>query len=97
MELKQGNISTIATYIYWICEPIFIKFGYDIDQVIFVSILTGIIGLIITLWSSTNPNTLKILGNQKEDETETLRKDYTIQDTLNDEYTTEFGDETDGC
>jgi len=96
MELTQGNISTIATYIYWIISPILIKYGIDIDEATGTTFIVAIIGLCLTLWSSYNPNTLKVLGNQPTTLPET--KDY--QPTiLNQEYTTEdtAGDQEDGC
>lgn len=63
MELTQNNISTIAVYAYMVVSPILAGYGLTIDQGTFTSLVVGIIGLIIAIWSSKNPNTIKTLGN----------------------------------
>ena len=62
-------------------SPLLVKYGYNINQEVFVGALTGIIGLILAIWSSKNPNTIKILGNSPttintEGYTEPLNPEY---------------------
>ena len=87
--METNNISTIATFIAIILTSIIEYFGYTIEQETITPIILGIITLAIAIWSSKNPNTLKILGNQPQ----TIQQNETI---LNDEYTTKE-DENDGC
>ena len=60
----KGNFSTILTWIYFLIGPILLKYG--ITQDIFMSLAYAIIGVIIAIWSSKNPNTFAWLGNQKQ-------------------------------
>ena len=63
MDLNTNNISTIATWIVVLIGPLLAYLGYNIDQNSLIPIVTAIIGLIIAVWSSRNPNTIEILGN----------------------------------
>ena len=63
MDLNANNISTIATWIVVIIGPLLAYLGYNIDQNTLIPIVTAIIGLIIAVWSSRNPNTISALGN----------------------------------
>ena len=85
--METNNISTIATFIAICLTTILAYFGYTVDQAQATTVIMGVITLIIAIWSSKNPNTLKCLGNAKEpiDSTEPV---------LNPEYEC---DDNDGC
>lgn len=78
--METNNISTIATFLAICITGILAYFGYSVDQAQLATVLMSVITLIIAVWSSKNPNTLKILGNEKTIESE--------EPVLNDEYTT---------
>lgn len=73
MDNLQGNISTIAVFIYTILAPYIAQY---ISQEVFLAIF----GVILVLWSAYHPNTFKFLGNDK--------KPFTLEEerVLNDEY-----------
>ena len=71
MEITEGNISTIAAWIYDIIGPTYLV-TYGIDQGTFTVLLVIIIGVIINVWSSYNPNTFKVLGNDNTCECEQI-------------------------
>ena len=84
--METNNISTIATFAAICLTTILAYFGYTVDQAQATTVIMGVITLIIAIWSSKNPNTLGVFGNDKPTvETE--------EPVLNDEY--EVGD--DGC
>ena len=86
--MESNNISTIATFAAIIITAILAYFGYTVDQAQLATVLMSVITLIIAIWSSKNPNTLKCFGND-------IRPPYDINDqVLNDEYEC---DEDDGC
>ena len=66
MEITEGHISTIAAWIYDIIGPTYLA-TYGIDQGTFTVLLVIIIGVIINVWSSYNPNTFAFLGNSEEE------------------------------
>ena len=66
MKITEGNISTIAAWIYDIIGPTYLA-TYGIDQGTFTVLLVIIIGVIINVWSSYNPNTFAFLGNSEEE------------------------------
>ena len=66
MEITEGNISTIAAWTYDLIGPTYLA-TYGIDQGTFTVLLVIIIGVIINVWSSYNPNTLAFLGNSEEE------------------------------
>lgn len=66
MKITEGNISTIAAWIYGIIGPTYLV-TYGIDQGTFTVLLVIIIGVIINVWSSYNPNTIAFLGNSEEE------------------------------
>ena len=80
--METNNISTIATFAAICITGILAYFGYSVDQAQLATVLMSVITLIIAVWSSKNPNTLEILGNNKTvvDATEPV---------LNDEYESE--------
>lgn len=84
--MDTNNISTIATFIAICLTTILAYFGYTVDQAQATTVIMGVITLIIAIWSSKNPNTLKCLGNAPEpiDPTEPV---------LNDEYECDGGDD----
>ena len=85
-NLDKNNLSTIFVFVYMLIAPILVKYGYEINQELFVSAMVAIVGLLGAIFSAKNPNTLKVFGNDKPTvETE--------EPVLNDEY--EVGD--DGC
>jgi hypothetical protein len=78
MDNIQGNVSTIAVFIYTILAPYIAQY---ISQEVFLAIF----GLILVLWSAYNPNTFKFLGNDKpafalEDEEVVLNDEYECDD-----------------
>lgn len=79
MDNLQGNLSTVLVWIYVIIAP-YIATYMSQDQ--FVTIMTAVVGLIITIWSAYNPNSFKFLDNAPE-EIETK------ETVLNDEYEAE--------
>lgn len=87
MEFNENNISTIVSMIVPFLAYVITKLcGFDIDQAMLTMFITGIIELIILIWSAKNPNTMKIFGN----ETVEPVTDYGV---LNDEYVTGDDDE----
>ena len=78
MNNLEGNLSTILVWIYVIIAP-YIATYMSQDQ--FVTIMTAVVGLIITIWSAYNPNSFKFLGNDKPEP-----KAETEEDLINDEY-----------
>jgi len=85
--METNNISTIATFLAICITGILAYFGYTVDQAQLATVLMSVITLIIAIWSSRNPNTLKVLGNAKTPVTDST--------VLNDEYVT--GDSEDDC
>ena len=80
MEYSQNNISTIISMIVPFLSYIIAKIcGFDIDQAMLTMFLTGIVELIILIWSAKNPNKLGIFGN---DEKPTIESEERV---LNDE------------
>lgn len=64
MELSQNNISTIVSMIVPFIAYVIAKvWGFDIDQAILTMFITGVVELIVLIWSARNPNTLAIFGN----------------------------------
>jgi hypothetical protein len=84
--METNNISTIATFAAICLTTILAYFGYTVDQAQATTVIMGVITLIIAIWSSKNPNTLGVFGNDKP----TVESEEPV---LNDEY--EVGD--DGC
>ena len=80
MDNIQGNLSTILVWIYAIIAP-YIATYMSQDQ--FVTIMSAIVGLIVTIWSAYNPNSFKFLGNAPEP----MQTEETV---LNDEYEAEI-------
>ena len=81
IEINKGNLTTIATWIYILVSPILVEYGYSIDQTAFVGAFVGIIGLILAIYSSANPNDMEILGNKVK-----IVDPATEDGILNDEY-----------
>ena len=77
--METNNISTIATFLAICITGILTYFGYTVDQAQLAAVLMSVITLIIAIWSSKNPNTLKCLGNAPEPID-------TDEPVLNDEY-----------
>ena len=65
--METNNISTIATFTAICITGILAYFGYTVEQAQLTTIIASIITLVIAIWSSKNPNTLKVLGNAEED------------------------------
>ena len=81
MNNIQGNLSTLLVWVYVLIAP-YIATYMSQDQ--FVTIMTAVVGLIVTVWSAYHPNSFQFLGNEKEEpQVETSEK------VLNDEYETE--------
>jgi uncharacterized ion transporter superfamily protein YfcC len=75
MELDKNNLSTIFVFVYMLIAPILVKYGYDINQEIFVSAMVAIVGLIGATYSAMNPNKMKCLGNAPESDENTRDSD----------------------
>lgn len=61
--------------------------GFDIDQAMLTMFITGVVELIILIWSAKNPNQIEAFGNKPVDPV-------TEEDgVLNDEYVTGDFDE----
>lgn len=65
--METNNISTIATFTAICITGILAYFGYTVEQAQLTTVIASIITLIIAIWSSKNPNTLKVLGNAEEE------------------------------
>ena len=63
-------------------SPLFVKYGYEIQQEVFVSAMVAIVGLLGAIYSAKNLNTIEALGNAPEPITGNDR-------VLNDEYESE--------
>lgn len=87
-ENWEGNASTILTWIWVLVAPYLADY-FTQDQ--FVTVGIAIIGLVIAVWSSYNPNTFKFLDNDKK-ECECVIE--TEEDLVNEEYTV---NDDDGC
>ena len=61
--METNNISTIATFAAICLTTILAYFGYTVDQAQATTVIMGVISLVIAIWSSKNPNTIKWLGN----------------------------------
>ena len=84
--MDTNNISTIATFAAICITGILAYFGYTVDQAQLAAVIMSVLTLCIAIWSSKNPNTLGVFGNDKP----TVESEEPV---LNDEY--EVGD--DGC
>ena len=81
--METNNISTIATFAAICLTTILAYFGYTVDQAQATTVIMGVITLVIAIWSSKNPNTLKCLGNAKqpiESEEPILNPEYECDD-----------------
>jgi len=67
MDFDKNNLSTIFVFMYMLISPILIKYGYDINQELFVSAMVAIVGLIGAIYSAMNPNKIGALGNAPEE------------------------------
>lgn len=85
-----GNISTIATWISLTITVILSYFGVVIDQATLLPVVSGLITIIIAIWSSKNPNTFAFLGNQPNTKNTCECNDET---DLNPEYYKTMSDE----
>ena len=68
MDYDINNLSTIFVFIYMLISPLLIKYGYEINQELFVSAMVAIVGLIGAIISAKNPNTMDALGNGPDDD-----------------------------
>lgn len=95
MEFNTGNVSTLATWIAIAVTAILSYAGIEYDYTALVPVVSGIITLIIAIWSSKNPNNMDILGNGSSSQSagadDIFDNDAPV---LNDEYESR-GD--DGC
>ena len=86
MEFTENNISTIVSMIVPFISYLIATFcGFNINEALLTMFLTGVVELVILIWSARNPNTMRIFGNAKP---VTAEADEGI---LNEEYVT--GDE----
>ena len=67
MDYTKENLSTIAVFIYMLISPLLTKCGIDINQTSFTTIMIGLSGLILAIYSAKNPNNLKKLGNDNNE------------------------------
>lgn len=80
MEYNQNNISTIISMIVpFLAYIIAIIFKVNVDQALLTMFITGVVELIILIWSARHTNTMGVFGNAPTpiDPTEPV---------LNDEY-----------
>lgn len=70
-----GNISTVAVWVYVILAPYIATY---ISQDVFLAL----VGIIIAVWSSSNPNDFKFLGNYNKCDCKCEME----ETVLNDEY-----------
>ena len=82
---NANNISTYATWLAIILSALFNYWGIEIGQAELTLFATGLITIIIAIWSSRNPNDIGWLGNSKP-------QPQTTETVLNDEYETNNGD-----
>ena len=82
MDIDVGNVSTIATMVWGvIISPILVSYGVVIDNAVGTAVISGLILLVLLIWSACNPNSLGVFGNKKDEPP--------IDDgILNDEYVT---------
>ena len=65
MELNQNNLSTIISMIVPFVAYVIAKVcGFDVDEAMLTMFITGVVELIILIWSAKNPNQLGIFGNK---------------------------------
>lgn len=76
----KGNVSTILTWIWVIVAPYLADY---FTQESFVTLGVAIVGIIIAVWSSCNPNSFKWLGNGSEKKVDEVCIE---EEVLNDEY-----------
>jgi len=76
----KGNVSTILTWVWVIVAPYLADY---FTQESFVTLGVAIVGIIIAVWSSCNPNSFKWLGNGNEVESVVVENE---EDLINDEY-----------
>lgn len=76
----KGNVSTILTWVWVIVAPYLADY---FTQESFVTLGVAIVGIVIAVWSSCNPNSFKWLGNDNERKVEEVSIG---EEVLNDEY-----------
>jgi len=76
----KGNVSTILTWIWVIVAPYLADY---FTQESFVTLGVAIVGIVIAVWSSCNPNSFKWLGNDNEKKVDEVSIE---EEVLNDEY-----------
>lgn len=86
MDNLTGNISTIAVWIYVILAPY-------ISQYITQDVFLALIGIIIAVWSSANPNDFTFLNNDVKPCDCNCSSEEVV---MNDEYESSCDDE-EGC
>lgn len=86
----NGNLSTIAVWIWVFISPYLTDY---ITQDQFSTLFVAIVGLIIALYSSYNPNSFKFLNNEKP--TNCICND-NVETVMNDEYVANITEEDDG-
>ena len=86
MDNLTGNISTIAVWIYVILAPY-------ISQYITQDVFLALIGIVIAVWSSANPNDFSFLNNDTKPCNCQCSSEESV---MNDEYESPYDDE-EGC
>lgn len=76
----KGNVSTILTWVWVIVAPYLADY---FTQESFVTLGVAIVGIVIAVWSSCNPNSFEWLGNDSEKKVE---EGSIEEEVLNDEY-----------
>ena len=76
-----GNVSTVLTWIWVFVSPYLADY---VTQDQFVTLGVAIVGLVIAVWSSYNPNTFKFLKNYKVAGDDGFAADES--DLINEEY-----------
>lgn len=76
----KGNVSTILTWVWVIVAPYLADY---FTQESFVTLGVAIVGIVLAVWSSCNPNSFKWLGNGSEKKVDEVSIE---EEVLNDEY-----------
>lgn len=87
VEYLKCNVSTIAVVVYGVLSPFLAQY-LSADE--FSALIIAILSIVLAIYSAKNPNTFKVLGNDKP-------KDCicTEETVLNEEYVTDPTDDGD--
>jgi hypothetical protein len=78
--LTKENLSTIATWLAIVLGALFNYFGITIGQAELTLFTTGLITLLIAIYSSIHPNKLTVLGNNENTQIEENQEEETCDE-----------------